>query len=71
MTKVTATLRTLDHWPRKQLYQQIADLHDTTIDLAAQVATLREALEGIISDPIGQAAMDYAAAREVLLATKQ
>lgn len=66
MARVVASLRTLDHWPRQQLYGEIARLLDRAIQLAAQKKALQEALEEVIADPIGQAAMDYIGAREAL-----
>jgi hypothetical protein len=64
--RIAATLRTLDHWPRQQLYREIGRLIDRAVDLTAQKQALREALEEVIADPIGQAAADYARARDAL-----
>lgn len=57
-------LRTLDHWPRKQLCGEMARLID-------QQRLLRSALENIIADPIGQAALDYQEAHEALRVSAQ
>lgn len=71
MTKISASIRTLDHWPREQLYGEIGRLLDRAIELGKQKHALRNALENIIADPIGQAAMDYQEAREALQGSAQ